>query len=113
MGIQGLFSGAFSLSREGRSRAIYWALAKLLWVSLKRAEKEPSDLFIHTPWRVVHGLRHPLMVSSAFVRDRRADAALSLLRKVSSTFLGLVIRSLSVGCFNTVVPTAKGCMDSA
>ena len=85
MEIQGLFSGAFSLSREGRPRDIYWALAKLLWVSHERAEKEPSDLFIHTLWRVIHGLHHPLMVSSAFVCERHADAALSLLRKVSST----------------------------
>jgi hypothetical protein len=85
MGIQGLFSGAFSLSREGRSGVIYWPLAKFSWVSHERAEKEPSDLFIHTLWRVVHGLHHPLMVSSAFVCERHADAALSLLRKVSST----------------------------
>ena len=85
MGIQGPFSGAFSLSREGRSGDISWAIAKLLWVSHERAEKEPSDLFIHTLWRVVHGLHHPLMVSSAFVCERHADAALSLLRKVSST----------------------------
>src|SRR5215207_280574 len=84
MGIQGLFSGAFSLSREGRSRAIYWALEKLLWVSHERAEKEPSDLFIRTLWRVVHGLHHPLMVSSAFVCERHADAALSAPNKTAA-----------------------------
>ena len=85
MGIQGPFSGAFSLSREGTSGVISWGLSKA-FVGITRARRESAlGSVYHTPWRVVHGLRHPLMVLSAFVRERHADAALSLLRKVSST----------------------------